>query len=287
MCVLCGALWTEQHWAEVAADERSEAPDGTVALEIHVDRRGQRLRDRARRAQLISAVFAGYGLHYQDWEEVATSYAMPRGTPRSRRTWPPSCPRPSRFSALPRPAGAGVPRPRAGPHEAEWTGGPGQQLMATAIDHGPIPILVISGFLGSGKTLLRNLLLDPEAGEIAVIVNEFGEVGIDHHLVRKTDVRTTLLRNGCVCCSMRDDLRGVAQHAEPAGARHDPRFDRVVIETTGLADPAPILHTIVAEPVLRNHFRVERVVTTIDAVAGASNLDSYGEACGRWQPPTT
>ena len=68
MCVLCGALWTEQHWAEVAAEERTETPDGTVALEIHVDRRGQRLRDRARRAQLISAVFAGYGLHYQDWE---------------------------------------------------------------------------------------------------------------------------------------------------------------------------------------------------------------------------
>ena len=73
--------------------------------------------------------------------------------------------------------------------------------MAMANDHGPIPVLVVSGFLGSGKTtLLGNLLLDPEAGEIAVIVNEFGEVGIDHHLVRKTDVRTTLLRNGCVCC---------------------------------------------------------------------------------------
>jgi hypothetical protein len=68
MCVLCGALWTEQHWAEVATDERSEAPHGTVALEVHVDRRGERLRDRARRAQLMSAVFAGYGLHYQDWE---------------------------------------------------------------------------------------------------------------------------------------------------------------------------------------------------------------------------
>ena len=152
--------------------------------------------------------------------------------------------------------------------------------MATAIDHGPIPILVISGFLGSGKTtLLRNLLLDPEAGEIAVIVNEFGEVGIDHHLVRKTDVRTTLLRNGCVCCSMRDDLSEALRNMLSQRERGTiPRFDRVVIETTGLADPAPILHTIVAEPVLRNHFRVERVVTTIDAVAGASNLDSYGEA---------
>jgi hypothetical protein len=68
VCILCGALWTEEHWAEVAAYERSEAPDGMVALEVHVDRRGQRLRDRARRAQLITAVFAGYGLQYQDWE---------------------------------------------------------------------------------------------------------------------------------------------------------------------------------------------------------------------------
>jgi G3E family GTPase len=152
--------------------------------------------------------------------------------------------------------------------------------MAVANDRGAIPILVVSGFLGSGKTtLLRNLLLDPEAGEIAVIVNEFGEVGIDHHLVRKTDVRTTLLRNGCVCCSMRDDLSEALRHLLSQRERGTiPRFCRVVIETTGLADPAPILHTIVAEPVVRNHFRVERVVTTIDAVNGASNLDSYGEA---------
>ena len=148
------------------------------------------------------------------------------------------------------------------------------------IDHGSIPIFVVSGFLGSGKTtLLRNLLLDPKAGEIAVIINEFGEVGIDHHLVRKTDARTTLLRNGCVCCSMRDDLaealRDLLSQRERGAI---PRFGRVVIETTGLADPAPILHTIVSEPVLRHHFRVERVVVTIDAVGGASNLDSYGEA---------
>jgi G3E family GTPase len=152
--------------------------------------------------------------------------------------------------------------------------------MAAANDRGPIPILVVSGFLGSGKTtLLRNLLLDPEAGEIAVIVNEFGEVGIDHHLVRKTDVRTTLLRNGCVCCSLRDDLSEALRRLLSQRERGTiPRFGRVVIETTGLADPAPILHTVVAEPVVRNHFRVERVVTTIDAVNGASNLDTYGEA---------
>ena len=150
----------------------------------------------------------------------------------------------------------------------------------TSKGRGPIPILVVSGFLGSGKTtLVRNLLLDPRAGETAVIVNEFGEVGIDHHLVRKTDARTTLLRNGCVCCSMRDDLaealRGLLSQRERGAI---PRFDRAVIETTGLADPAPILQTAVADPVIRTHYRVARVVTTIDAVGGMTNLETYGEA---------
>jgi G3E family GTPase len=152
--------------------------------------------------------------------------------------------------------------------------------MTTANGLGPTPILIVSGFLGSGKTtLVRNLLLAPEAGEVAVIVNEFGEVGIDHHLVRKTDARTTLLRNGCICCSMRDDLAEALRELLSQRERGMiPRFRRVVIETTGLADPAPILHTIVADPVLRHHYRVERVVTTIDAVAGATNLAAYGEA---------
>jgi G3E family GTPase len=150
----------------------------------------------------------------------------------------------------------------------------------TTHGHGPIPIIVVSGFLGSGKTtLLRNLLADPGAGEVAVIVNEFGEVGIDHHLVRKTDARTTLLRNGCVCCSMRDDLadalRGLLSQRERGTIA---KFGRVVIETTGLADPAPILQTVIADPVIRNHYRVERVVATIDAPGGAANLDIYGEA---------
>jgi len=152
--------------------------------------------------------------------------------------------------------------------------------MAMANGRGPTPIIVVSGFLGSGKTtLLRNLLLDPQAGEVAVIVNEFGEVGIDHHLVRKTDARTTLLRNGCVCCSMRDDLAEALRDLLSQRERGViPHFSRVVVETTGLADPAPILQTVVAEPVVRNHFRVERVVATIDAVGGANNLDTFGEA---------
>ncbi len=150
----------------------------------------------------------------------------------------------------------------------------------TTNGRGPIPIVVVSGFLGSGKTtLLRNLLLDPGAGEVAVIVNEFGEVGIDHHLVRKTDVRTTLLRNGCVCCSMRDDLAEALRSLLSQRERGEiPRFGRVVIETTGLADPAPILQTVVADPMLRHHYRVDRVLTTVDAPGGAANLETYGEA---------
>lgn len=145
---------------------------------------------------------------------------------------------------------------------------------------GRTPIVVVSGFLGSGKTtLLGNLLRDPRAGEVAVIVNEFGEVGIDHHLVRKTDVRTTLLRNGCVCCSMRDDLVDVLRQLLSQRGRGEINpFARVVIETTGLADPAPILQTVVNDPVLRHHYRIGQVVATIDAVGGITNLDRYGEA---------
>ena len=143
-----------------------------------------------------------------------------------------------------------------------------------------IPVLVVSGFLGSGKTtLIRGLLRHPRMGEVAVIVNEFGEVGLDHYLVRKTDERTVLLKSGCICCSMRGDLsEALRDLLSKRDRKQIPPFVRVVVETTGLADPVPILHTVVAEPVVHNHFRVERVVTTVDAPNGATNLASYGEA---------
>ena len=143
-----------------------------------------------------------------------------------------------------------------------------------------IPVLVVSGFLGSGKTtLIRGLLRNPRMGEVAVIVNEFGEVGLDHYLVRKTDERTVLLKSGCICCSMRGDLsEALRDLLSKRDRREIPPFVRVVVETTGLADPVPILHTVVAEPVVHNHFSVERVVTTVDAPNGATNLASYGEA---------
>lgn len=143
-----------------------------------------------------------------------------------------------------------------------------------------LPVVIISGFLGSGKTtLLRRFLQSPLAGEVAIIVNEFGEAGIDHHLIRKTDERTVLLDRGCVCCSMRSDLAHALRDLLSKRERDIiPRFNRVVIETTGLADPVPIVHTIVSDPVLLHHFRLERMVVTLDAVAGTTNLATFGEA---------
>jgi G3E family GTPase len=133
-------------------------------------------------------------------------------------------------------------------------------------------VVVLTGFLGSGKTtLLSSLLRDPEMGETAVIVNEVGEIPVDHHLLRRVDERTVVLANGCVCCSLRSDLADELRDLlDRRGLGEVPPFRRVVVETTGLADPAPIVNTILTEPVLRNQYRLEAVVTTVDAVHGMS-----------------
>ena len=130
------------------------------------------------------------------------------------------------------------------------------------------PVTVVTGFLGSGKTtLLARVLSEPSMANTAVLVNEFGEVGLDHHLLRRVDERTVLLGSGCVCCTTREDLVGALMELLDLDQRGEiPRLDRVVIETTGLADPAPILHTIYADPVLQHHFAVDLVLTTVDAV---------------------
>ncbi len=145
---------------------------------------------------------------------------------------------------------------------------------------GRIPVLLVSGFLGSGKTtIIRHLLADPRLQQTALIVNEFGEVGIDHHLMRQTDEHTTLLRDGCVCCSLRDDLVEAMRGLLDTRDRQElAPFDRLLIETTGLADPSPILHTITSDPMLRNRYRMDRVLITLDAASGLSNLEHYGEA---------
>jgi G3E family GTPase len=143
-----------------------------------------------------------------------------------------------------------------------------------------IPVDIVTGFLGSGKTtLLQRLLASPELAHTAVLVNELGEVGLDHLLLRHVDETTVVLPSGCVCCALRDDLTAAIRDLyskREQGAI--PRFDRLAIETTGLADPAPILFTLMAEPVLRHHFRVGHVVTTVDAVNGGGHLARHPES---------
>ncbi len=143
-----------------------------------------------------------------------------------------------------------------------------------------IPVDIVTGFLGSGKTtLLQRLLAFPALARTAVLVNELGEVGLDHLLLRHVDETTVVLPSGCVCCAIRDDLRAAIR--DLYGKREQgtiPRFDRLAIETTGLADPAPIIFTLMADPVLRHHFRVGNVVTTVDVVNGARQLAQHPEA---------
>ena len=143
-----------------------------------------------------------------------------------------------------------------------------------------IPVNVLTGFLGSGKTtLLRTLLASPELADTAVLVNEFGEVGLDHHLLESVAESTLLLDNGCLCCALRGDLQSALRALYSRRERGEvPRFERVVIETSGLADPVPIAYTIATDPVLQYHFRVANVVTTVDAVNGARQLDRFAES---------
>jgi G3E family GTPase len=142
------------------------------------------------------------------------------------------------------------------------------------------PVVLLTGFLGSGKTtLLSRLLGHPDMGETAVIVNELGEAAIDHHLLRRVDERTVVLGNGCVCCTLRGDL---ADELRDLLSRRDrgeiPAFGRVVVETTGVADPAPILYTLLGDQVVKHHFELERVVTTVDAQHGLRGEESVKQA---------
>jgi G3E family GTPase len=142
------------------------------------------------------------------------------------------------------------------------------------------PVTVITGFLGSGKTtLLSRVLAVPSLANTAVLVNEFGKVGLDHHLLRRADEKTVLLEHGCVCCTTREDLVGaLLDLLEEEGRGEIPSLDRVVVETSGLADPAPILFTILSHPVLQHHYYVDLVVCTVDAVNGDLHLDRSPES---------
>lgn len=138
-------------------------------------------------------------------------------------------------------------------------------------------VTIITGSLGSGKTtLLQNLLTQQKLTEnIAVIVNEFGKIGLDHYLLRQAEEKTTLLQGGCICCQAREDLAIELQNLLFSCEQGEIDFDRIIIETTGLADPAPILFTIMTHPILQHRVVVEGVITTVDAKNGAMQISNH------------
>jgi G3E family GTPase len=143
----------------------------------------------------------------------------------------------------------------------------------------PIPLTVLTGFLGAGKTsLLNRLLRDAALSEAAVIINEFGEIGLDHLLVEHVEDGVMLLSTGCLCCTMRGDLVNTLEKLLRGLDNGRMKFNRVIVETTGLADPAPVLHTARVHPYLVLRFRLDGVVTVVDAVNGAATLDAHVEA---------
>ncbi len=148
------------------------------------------------------------------------------------------------------------------------------------MNRAPIPLSLITGFLGSGKTTLLNALLrNPALKNTAVIINEFGDVGIDHLLVDSSDEDILELNDGCLCCTVRGDLVDTLMRLLK---RHDANPDlgisRIVIETTGLADPAPILHAVMAHPMLVDRIRLDGVIALVDAINGGNTLDNHLEA---------
>ncbi|RWC96738.1 MAG: GTP-binding protein [Mesorhizobium sp.] len=144
----------------------------------------------------------------------------------------------------------------------------------------PIPVSVLTGFLGAGKTtLLNRLLKDPQLTDTAVIINEFGEVAIDHLLVEQASDGIIQLSDGCLCCTVRGELVDtLADLVDRLQTGRIARLARVVVETTGLADPAPVLQSIMAHPALVQAFRLDGVITLVDAVNGNATLDAHVEA---------
>jgi G3E family GTPase len=142
------------------------------------------------------------------------------------------------------------------------------------------PVAVLTGFLGSGKTtILRRLLTDPGMDKTAVLINEFGEIGLDHLLVKSVVGDAVILQNGCICCTLRTDLQqGLRDLIDGRSYGAFPEFDRVVIETTGLADPAPIAQTLLLDPMLRYQVRLANIITTVDGMHGSAQLRSHPES---------
>jgi G3E family GTPase len=143
----------------------------------------------------------------------------------------------------------------------------------------PLPLTVLTGFLGAGKTsLLNRLLRDKALASTAVLINEFGEIGLDHLLVEKISDDLVLLPSGCVCCTMRGDLIDALERLLRDLDNRRADLTRVVLETTGLADPAPVLHTVMVHPYLVMRYRLDGVVTVVDAINGLDTIERHPEA---------
>ena len=142
------------------------------------------------------------------------------------------------------------------------------------------PVNLITGFLGSGKTtLLKRLLVQPALADAAVLINEFGQIGLDHHLLERIDDTMVLLPSGCLCCTIRGELADALRALHSRRERGEvPCFRRVVIESTGLADPFPIASTVHSDPVLRHHFRLGQIVTVVDAVHAESQFEAHEQS---------
>jgi G3E family GTPase len=153
-------------------------------------------------------------------------------------------------------------------------------LFLTPDDEGKLPVSLITGFLGSGKTTLLNALLrDPGLARTAVVINEFGDIALDQHFVDKTDGEVFVMANGCLCCSLNGELEGIVGSLFAKREAGDiPEFDRLVVETTGLADPAPIMQLLIASPLFARSLRLDAVVATADAVHGLRALEEHEEA---------
>lgn len=143
-----------------------------------------------------------------------------------------------------------------------------------------IPVIVLTGFLGAGKTtLLNHLVGTPELARSALLINEFGEIAVDHHLVEKVDETLVVLDSGCICCSVQGDLvRALKDLFRRAAQREIGPIDRVLIETTGLADPAPVVHTLMEEAFISHRFRCDGVITAVDVTHAEGQLDNHREA---------
>ena len=141
-------------------------------------------------------------------------------------------------------------------------------------------VSLLTGFLGSGKTtLLNNLVKHPDMGQTAVLINEFGDIGIDHQLVEQVDENMVLLNSGCLCCTVQGDLeRALTELFLKRAQGEIPPFKRALIETTGLADPAPIIHALMQDRLISSRYELDAVVTTVDAVNGDMQLDRYKES---------